>query len=272
MKRRAIYLIATVLIAIIIINIFPYLWLVLTSFKTRSDALTTIPKLIFTPTLENYLYAFAERGFTMYLINSLIIALGTSGLVILLSFPAAYVFSRLKLKGDNHIFFVILTTRMGPGVLVALPIFLMLSKIGLWDTHLVVILVHTAFNIAFATWLIKGFIDEIPRDLDEAAWLDRLKPISTAFRIILPICAPGVAITALVVFVMSWNEFLYALLLTGNKAKTLPVAIAGLVTPHGTLWGQIAAVAVLSSLPVLLTAYILQRYIVRGLTFGAVKG
>ena len=273
MKRVATnYLLAVVLIVVVIINIFPYIWLVITSFKTRSDALTTNPKIIFTPTWENYIYAFAERGFIGYLINSLIIASGTTALVILFSFPAAYVFSRMRLRGDNHIFFVILTTRMGPGVLVALPIFLMFSQAGLWDTHFVVILLHTAFNIAFATWLIKGFIDDIPRDLDEAAWLDKLKPFTTAFRIILPLCAPGVAITALFVFIMSWNEFLYALLLTGNKAKTLPVAIAGLVTPHGTLWGQIAAVAVLTSLPVLLTAYLLQRYIVRGLTFGAVKG
>lgn len=272
MARKLIYVVAALLVMFIFINIFPYLWLVITSFKTRADTLTTVPKLFFEPTLSNYIYAFSERGFTIYLLNSLIIALGTTGLVVLLAFPAAYVFSRMRLRGDNHMFFVILTTRMGPGVLVAVPIFLMFSSAGLWDTHLVVVLVHTAFNLAFAIWLIKGFIDDIPRDLDEAAWLDKLNPLKTAFRIILPLCGPGIAITALFVFVMSWNEFLYALLLTGNNAKTLPVAIAGLVTPHGTLWGQIAAVAVLTSLPVLLTAYLLQRYIVRGLTFGAVKG
>jgi multiple sugar transport system permease protein len=272
MGRKVIYIVAAALISFIGINIFPFLWLVITSFKTRADTLTTVPKLFFEPTFSNYISAFAERGFTVYLVNSLIIALGTTALTILLAFPAAYVFSRIKLKGDNHMFFVILTTRMGPGVLVAVPIFLMFSSVGLWDTHFVVILLHTAFNLAFAIWLIKGFIDDVPRDLDEAAWLDRLNPLKTAFRIIMPLCRPGIAITALFVFVMSWNEFLYALLLTGNKAKTLPIAIAGLVTPHGTLWGQIAAVAVLTSVPVLLTAYLLQRYIVRGLTFGAVKG
>ena len=263
--------VALIMVLFVLVYVSPYLWLVLTSFKSRADALSTVPKIIFQPTLSNYIVAFFERGFINYLFNSFVIALVSSALVTILAYPAAYTFSRFRLKGDNHIFFVILTTRMGPGVLVAVPIYLMLSKIGLWDTHFIVILIHTAFNLAFAIWLIKGFIDDIPKDLDEAAWLDGLSPVKTAFKVVMPLCKPGIATTAIFSFIMSWGEFLYALLLTGNKAKTLPVAIAGLVTPHGTLWGQIAAVAVLTSLPVLVTAYWLQGYVVRGLTFGAVK-
>lgn len=269
MKKSTI--IGMILAAFIIMYLFPYIWLVVTSLKTRYDALTTIPKVIFTPTLSNYISVFVERGFTKYFLNSFVIAAMTTIVTLFIAYPGAYTFSRMKLRGDNHLFFVILTTRMGPGVLVAVPIYLMFSKVGLWDTPFVVVLAHTAFNLAFAMWLIKGFIDEIPRDLDEAAWLCGMNPFQTALRVILPLCAPGIAVTSIFVFIMSWNEFLYALLLTGEKAKTLPVAIAGLVTPHGTLWGQIAASAVLTSLPVLATAYILQRYVVKGLTFGAVK-
>lgn len=259
------------MVLFVTIYLIPFIWLLLTSFKTRPDALSSVPKLIFSPTLDNYIKAFGERGFLKYMINSFIIATVTSALVVLLAFPCAYSFSRIKLRGDNHLFFIILTTRMGPGVLVSVPIFLMFSRTGLWDTHIGVILVHTAFNLALAIWILKGFIDGIPRELDEAAWLCGMKPTEVLFKIILPMCSGGIVITVIFTFVMSWIEFLYALLLTGDFAKTLPVALAGLVTPHGTLWGQIAAVATLTSVPVLVTAYILEKYVARGLTFGVVR-
>lgn len=269
--RRNITILAVIMVLFTLFYISPFFWLLLTSLKTRYDALSTTPKIFFTPTLSNYNKVFVERGFTKYFVNSLIVAFVTSILTVVLAYPAAYTFSRFKLRGDNHIYFVILTTRMGPGVLVAVPIYLMFSKIGLWDTHIVLILVHTAFNLALAVWLIKGFVDDIPKDLDEAAWLDGLSPLRTMFKIVMPLCYPGIATALIFVFILSWGEFLYALLLTGNKAQTLPVAVAGLVTPHGTLWGQIAAVATLTSIPPLIAVFFLQRYIVRGLTFGAVK-
>jgi multiple sugar transport system permease protein len=253
------------------------------SFKTQQD-IWAIPPNLNANTLRNYETAFGwwlvqmgqlmRPGFAFYrfLINSLTISLTATSVTMLVGVPAAFGFSRFKGKfmADNMLFFLILTLRMAPGFVEAIPIYLVFSQSILGGTAIPVVLMHILFTLTFVVWLMKGFFDEIPRDLDDRARIDGCSHFKT-FRLILPLVKPGLATTAIFSFIFSWNEFLLTLLLTGAETKSLPVAISGLVTPAGTYWGAILASSVIVTFPVLVFAIIVQKYLVRGLTFGAVK-
>jgi len=276
-------LIATIIGLIIFGVVSPWLWMVISSFKSWQD-IWAIPPNLRATTLINYVRAFGwwmvshgqvmrpAFAFFMFLLNSIVVSLSATGIVMLAGVPAAYAFSRFKGKiiADNMLFFLILTLRMAPGFVEAIPIYLVFSASGLMGTLIPVILMHSLFTITFVVWLMKGFFDELPEDLDERAMIDGYSRFQ-AFRLILPLAKPGLATTAIFSFIFSWNEFLMALILTGADTKTLPVAISGLVTPAGTYWGAILASSVVVTLPVLIFAFAVQKYLVRGLTFGAVK-
>jgi len=256
---------------IVFMEVAPFIWIVLMSFKTRLDIFEIPPKLIFTPTIHNYYNAFIKGPFGKYLTNSLIIDVSSTGLAILVGTLAAYAFSRFKIFGEKHIFFYILTTRMCPPVVVVLPLFIIYSKLNLYDTHIGMILIHTVFNLALAIWLMRGFFDEIPLEIDQAAMIDGYGEWAIFRKFILPLALPGIVVSALFCLIFSWNEFLFALVLTQFNATTLPAGVPQLVTSRGTYWGQVAAVGVILTLPVFIFAVIFHKHLVRGLTFGAIK-
>jgi multiple sugar transport system permease protein len=261
-----------VLLTAVVVALTPYLWMVLASFKNRVDLLSSVPKWIFTPTLANYPAVFIDKGYWPLAINSLVISTSSTALCILIGAPAAYVFARADFPGKEDLFFFFLTTRMAPPISIAVPLFLFFTSLGLIDTIYAVVIAHTSFNLSLVVWMMRGFFADIPREIDEAAVMDGRSRLGAFVFIIAPLAAPGLAATAVLCFILSWNEFLYAFILVAFDGRPLTVGIPGLVTPHGTLWGQVAAVAIVATLPIVLFTFIVQRQLVRGLTFGAVKG
>jgi multiple sugar transport system permease protein len=270
-QRTKAVLAYTFIIAYLFLTLLPYLWLVMTSFKTRLDAFSIPPKVVFHPTSENYVVVFRDKGFMLNLRNSVIVMLATTMFSLILGLPSAYAFSRFSFRGDSVLFFYLLGTRFTPVIVLALPLYLIMAKTRLIDTYVGIVAAHTAFNLAFVIWMMKGFFDTIPQEIDEAARVDGCSWLGSFLRIVLPLTLSGVAATSIFCAINSWNEFLMALILTGRKTATLPVAIPGLLTPQGTFWGQIAAVGSVITIPVFILAYSVQQYMVRGMTMGAIK-
>src|SRR5690606_21414957 len=261
-----------ILACVLVIALTPYVWILLTSFKGRLDILSPQPTWFFTPTFANYPAVLIDKEYLPLVFNSLIISLGSTALSILSGAPAAYVFARTDFAGKEDLFFFFLTTRMAPPISIAVPLFLFFTLLGLTDTIYAVVIAHTSFNLSLVVWMMRGFFAEIPREIDEAAMMDGRSKLGAFLRMIVPLPAPGGAATAVLCFSLSWNEYLYAFFLVAFEGRPLAVGIPGLVTPHGTLWGQVAAVAVVATLPVLIFTFLVQKHLVRGLTFGAVKG
>ena len=271
-KRRMITaLLFSVVIAYVVIMLLPYLWLLLTSFKYRVDAFSIPPKVFFKPTLDNYKVAFIDKGFLLNVKNSLIVTTFTTFFSLILGLPSAYAFSRFPFKGDKFLYYYLLGTRFTPIIVLALPLYLIMNKIGLTNSYTGIIIAHTAFNLAFVVWMMKGFFDTIPLEVDEAARVDGCSWFEVLLKIALPLTKSGIAATAVFCAINSWNEFMMALVLSGRNTYTLPVAIPGLLTPQGTYWGQIAAVGSVITIPVLIFAILVQKHMVKGMTMGAIK-
>jgi multiple sugar transport system permease protein len=256
--------------------LLPVYWLVTISLKTEVDQFAVPPKwFIFKPTLEHYRDAFVERSFGQYLITSAIVALVSTACALCLGTLAAYGLARFRLphKLNTRLALWILSTRMFPPIVTAVPLFLMMSNLRLLDTTLALIIVYTAFNLPFVVWMMRGFFNEIPREMEEAARVDGDTRLGALRRVVLPLVAPGLAATAVFCLIISWNEFLFALTLTQtDAAMTLPVGIAGRVTQYEIKWGVMSAAGVVAMIPILVFALSVQRYLVRGLSLGAVKG
>lgn len=249
----------------------PFIWLVMTAFKERTDVLSPIPKLLFTPTLSNFYQAFVVGEFGIYLKNSVITATGSVAICLIIGLPAAYAFSRFRVFGEKHLYFYLLSTRMAPGIALVLPLYMFFQGLGLLGTVWGVMIAHTAFNLALVIYLMRNFFDDIPKELDEAALTEGATEWQVFLWVVLPLARAGIAVTVVLAFLFSWNEFLFAFMIGGSGASTLPAGFPGLVTPLGTYWGQLAAVSVVVSIPVLLMVCFIQRHLARGLTFGAVK-
>lgn len=264
--------IATALIAgFVLLWLFPIYWIVLTSFKTPLIINEKVPVFWFTPTMENYRHLFDEINFAKPLLNSLIVTSATTAIVIVLGLLAAYSLARMDIPGGKHIALWMLSLRFMPPIAIVLPFFIAWQRLGIIDTHIGLILVYVAFNLPFAIWMLRGFLVEVPRDLDEAATLDGLGHLAILRRIILPVMAPGVAVTAIFTFVFAFNEYLMALVLTSRNASTVPVTVAKFIQPYSILWGDVGASATIQLLPILVVVFLLQRHIMRGITLGAVK-
>ena len=249
----------------------PFLWLIATAFKHRNDVMSPTPKILFSPTLSNFHEAFVIGTFATNLFNSLVTASASTILCLVLGLPAAYAFSRFRVYGEKHVYFYVLTTRMAPSIALVLPLYMFFQSIGLLGTLTAVTVAQTTFNLALVIYLMRNFFNDIPRELDEAALTEGATEWQVFRRIILPLARPGIAVTAMISFLFAWNEFLFAFMIGGTGAQTLPAAFPGLVTPHGTYWGQLAAASVVVSIPVLIMIWFIQRHLTRGLTFGAVK-
>jgi len=265
-----------------LIYFFPVLWIILTAFKTRADALAVPAKFFFVPTFDNFVRVFSRAGvgsdqefstgFDLFFFNSIFIAGSSVVLALIIGTLAAYGFSRHPLRGNDTYLFIILTTRMLPPIVVIIPIFLMFRVTGLSGTYIGIILLYTAFNLPFAIWMIKSFFDELNREVEDAARLDG----STERRVFRLICLPqikaGLAATAVFALILTWNEFLFALLLTGTETRTVPVAMARTIGGEiGVDWGLLAAIVCLFLIPVFVVTYALQNQLLRGVTFGTVR-
>jgi multiple sugar transport system permease protein len=258
-------------VGIVMLWLFPIYWIVLTSLKTPLQINEPVPTLLFAPTLENYRHLFTEFAFAHVLRNSLIITTATTAIVMTLALLAAYALARLRVPGGKHVALWMLSLRFLPPIAVVLPFFVAWQRLGLLDTHLGLILIYVGFNLPFAIWMLRGFLVEVPRDLDEAATLDGLGHLAIIRRIILPVVAPGAAVTAIFTFVFAWNEYLMALVLTSREATTVPVTVSKFIQPYTILWGDVGAAATIELLPMLAIVFLLQKHIMRGITLGAVK-
>jgi multiple sugar transport system permease protein len=259
------------LVVVVVGFAFPFYWMLTTSIKTRIETINPA-KWIFSPTLENLVFVFTKRNFLMYLKNSLLTVASTTLLSLVLALPAAYAFARFRFKGKENLAFTVLSLRMLPAMCVVLPYFLLGRFIGILDTSLILIIVYMSFNIPFAIWMLRGFIEDIPIEIEEAAWLDGCTLTRSLFKLIIPLIGPGVAATAIFIVIQSWNEFALALFLTSFQARTLPTMSTMFLSVTGIVWGEMASVGVLTTLPVLVFSLIIQKYMIRGLTFGAIKG
>lgn len=301
LQRR---LAGAVIVIYALISMVPFIWILATSLKSQADATSYPPKVIFTPSLEGYVNVFTNRSrqlpeymeslpppttwydklvrednmvitgrskFVSRYLNSLIIGFGSTFLAVFLGTLAAYAFSRFKIPGEEDLLFFILSTRMMPPIAVAIPIFLMFRKIGLNDTHLGLILLYTAVNLSLAVWLLKGFMDEIPREYEEAAMVDGYSRLQAFRKVVLPQAITGIAATAIFCLIFSWNEYAFAVLLTSGTAQTAPPFIPNIIGEGGLDWPAVAAGTTLFVIPVILFTILLRDHLLRGITFGAVR-
>jgi multiple sugar transport system permease protein len=298
---------AILAVILALIGLVPIIVMGVTTFKSRADVVAVPPKFIFEPTLEGFVFLLTERSnlsgkrleeakknaenlglfgqialkngqtitgpsdFVRRLWNSLIIAGGSTIASVTMGVFAAYAFSRFSIAGKDDLLFFILSTRMLPAVVVTIPLFLMYRQLGLHDTHLGMIILYTAFNLSLTVWLLKGFIDEIPKEYEEAALVDGYTRFQAFYKIVLPQAATGIAATTVFAFIFAWNEYAFALMLTSEAARTAPPAIATMQGRGGIEWSAIAAGSLAFLIPVVIITFILRRHLLRGVTFGAIR-
>lgn len=271
-KKVVITVIIFVIFFATVFFLFPIVWLFLTSFKQRRDAFSIPPSWIFLPTLDNFKYIFVTQRYSHFLLNSLVVVIFSTLISLTLGSLAAYGLARFKIPGARNIAFWILSMRMLPPIAVIIPFFLMMRRFGFLDTRASLIILYPVFNFPISVWMMRVFFMEIPVELEESAMVDGCSRMGAFGRITLRLAAPGLAATAILCFIMSWNEFMFALILTGLRSRTLPVATIGLQTDRAILWGPLCAAALIIMLPVVVFVLSTQRHLVRGLTFGVVKG
>jgi multiple sugar transport system permease protein len=252
----------------------PIYWMVATSLKNGSQLFTWPPTYVpWPPTLANYDEAFIQRPLLDYARNSVIVAAISTPLSVTISALAAFGFSRFRFRGRGLLLFLILAVRMLPALIVAFPLFLIFRDLSLVDTKLGLIIAYTVFNLPFNIWLLHAFFADVPREIEDAATVDGASQLRLFFGIMVPLAAPGLVASAILCLLLAWNEFGFALILTYTlNSQTLPMAIAGFTSDRGTYFGAMAAAGTLAVVPVFLFAIVIQRYLVQGLTAGAVKG
>ena len=251
---------------------FPLVWMFLGAFKKKTDILSSDPAWFFAPTIEHWKFIFENWHIGSHLINSLTISVGGTLFTLALGLPAAYGLSRYPIWQKDALVFDILSLKMIPPVATAVPLFLLSQKVGLYNSLTLLIMLNTAFQLPFVILVMKSFLDEIPYELDESAQLDGYGAFSVLFRVIIPLSLPGLICCTIFVFIFTWNEFLFANVMVGGELRPVPVIVGLALTHRGILWGPALALGVVVILPVLVLSASLSRYMVRGLTFGAVKG
>ena len=277
MRRQRPWLSITFWVVASLVTLFPIYWMFVVSAKSRVELFGKPTFIIRSFFSENYTNTLTNPSFQGYMFNSIVVATSNALLVTVLGLLATYALSRFKLVGQDNIFFWTITNRMAPPAVFLLPLFLLYTQtfaFGEWklyDTRIGLILLYCVFNLPFAIWMLKGIVDGIPKELDEAAMVDGANTLQVLMRVIVPLARPGLAVTAILTWVFAWNEYLFAATLTSVHARTITTGLAEFVTVTGTNWGQMAATATLTLLPALLFLGLVQHHIVAGLTFGAVK-
>jgi len=267
-QRRLIYV--GVVLAVILV-MFPFAWTLLLSFKTTDDIFAGATKLISRPTFENYA-ALWEGEFRRSFANSAIASIVSTFVALLIGVPGAYALSRMTTRAERPLSLLILASRMAPPIAFTIPYFLAYRWLGLLDTLAGLIIIYLTFNLSLVVWLMRSFFDSVPRSLEEAGWLDGATLWQTFTRIVLPISGPGLAATAILCFLYSWNDFFFSLILTRKEATTAPVAVVNFMNYEGWEWGKIAAGGTMVMLPVLVFSIAVRRFLIHGMTAGAVKG
>jgi len=258
-------------------TLFPIYWLFVISVKPAVQLFTTPSVFLDTVYWNNYAEVFQDETLRGYMMNSVIISTGNAVLVTVLAFFACYALSRYDLAGKENIFFWTITNRMAPAAVFLLPLFLLFTKVlkigdwSLYDTRIGMILLYCTFNLPFAIWTLRPTIDGIPRELDEAATVDGASTWQVIRQVVWPLAAPGLAVTLILTWVFAWNEFLLAATLTSFNARTITTGLSEYVTTTGTEWGKMASISIITLIPALVIFAVVQRHIVAGLTFGAVK-
>jgi len=258
------------LIALLLLPfLFPLAWMFMSSLKTQVQNTAYPPVWVFTPTLSNYREVFQKNPFLTFTLNSLVVAMGSTGLALVLGLPAAYAIARYKRSG---IALAILTARMAPGIGYLIPWFILFTKARLIDTYTALILTHLIVALPLVLWVMIGFFEDVPGDLIEAARIDGCSNWSAFLRVAIPLAKPGIVATGILGFIFSWNNFLFSLIIAGFKTRTLPIAVYSFLSYEEINWGGLTAAATVITLPVLILALLVQKHIVRGLTLGALKG
>ncbi len=268
-KRLSTLLTYAQFLLVSLVIVVPVAWMLLSSFKTSAEVTAYPPRLLFRPTLANYIRLFSTTPFLEYTRNSLIVAGVSTLLGLLLAVPAAYAVSWYRISWPATL---TLAARMAPGTLFLLPWYIMFSQVGLIGSHWALILTHTVITMPLVLWVMMSFFDAVPREVLESALIDGCSPSSALMRVAVPLVRPGIVVSTILAFVFAWNYFLFALVLSGFSSKTLPVAAFNFIGEGATNWGGLMAAAVLIALPPLILAFCVQRWLVHGLTFGAVKG
>ena len=271
-KRIGLMIVYALVFLAVFLSIAPILYLILTSFKEPELTFAIPPVWIFKPTLQNYREVLSSTDFGKYFFNSLFVALTTTFVALSLGTLAAYGFSRFRFRGNFWLRMGTLVPQMLPPIAIIVPLYVLFNRLDWIDTPQALITSYLTFTIPLATWMMIGFFDDVSLELEEAAMIDGCSRFEALIRVSLPLAVPGMAATAILVFLYCWNEFLYAVILTGREARTLPVIITSFMTNKSVLWGRIAASGSLVLIPVLIFALVAQRYLIRGLAKGAVKG
>jgi multiple sugar transport system permease protein len=252
---------------------FPVLWALLTSFKTERDVLAYPPLLVFAPTLANYREVlFGGSSILPNLWSSVVVSVWATLLTMLFAVPAAYALARLRYPGKRASGFYVLATQMLPPVGLIIPYYLVLQRVGGLDTYSGLVLIYLTFSLPFAIWLMVSYFEDVPYEMEEAALLDRAGRLRALWYVILPQVRGGIAVTTVFVFLNAWNEFMFAVVLGGNKVRPVTVAMFNFISVEQTQWARLAAGAMVAMAPVIIVGLLAQRHIVKGLTVGAVKG
>jgi multiple sugar transport system permease protein len=267
-ERTLLYLLVTILVIAVM---FPFIWILIISFKPTEDMFAWPPKLFFSPTVDHYVSLW-QGDFPKSFWNSLVTSVSSTVLAMLLGVPGAYALSRMAYKTGSRMSLLILASRMAPPIAFTIPYFLAYRYIGLHDTKTGLILIYLTFNLSLVVWLMRSFFDAIPRTLEEAAWIDGATMWQGFTKIILPITGPGLAATAILCFLYSWNDFFFALILTRTEATTAPVAVVNFLDHEGWQWGKIAAGGTMVMMPVLIFSIAVRKFLISGMSAGGVKG
>jgi multiple sugar transport system permease protein len=256
---------------VVVFFVFPVLYLFMTSLKSRLNIYAMPPKFIFVPTVQAWIEAFTKKPLFHFFVNSAVVAAGTTIISLIFGTLAAYALARFKIKGSQDISFFILSIRMFPPIAASIPIFLWMKQFALLDTRFGLIIAYTVFNLPFVVWMMREFIMAIPVELEEAAMVDGLTRMQAFRKILLPLIRPSLVAVAIFCIIFSWSEFLFSFLLTQTAAKTMPVSISEFITWREVTWEQVSAAGTALIFPVLVFSFFVQKYLVRGLSFGAVK-
>ena len=258
--------------AYLIFFLLPIIWILVISFKPNSEAIQIPPKLIFKPIFDNYITVFSNTTLMKSIINSFIISTSVTALTVICAVTSAYAFTRFQSAGSKGLSTLILITRMIPGIVLGLPLFIIASKIHILDTYFIMIIAVTTFALPFQIWMLFGFFQQIPKSLDEAALIDGCNWYQAFLKIILPAASPGIAATAIMTFLFCWNDLFFAVVLTRSAVKTAPLAVLEYVGFRNFNWAAIMASGVILMIPTLIVGFSFQKYMIKGLTAGAVKG
>ena len=269
-RTATLYVIAGLLVSV---WAFPVLWALLTSFKTERDVLAYPPLLVFAPTLANYRdVLWGPASILPNLWSSMVVSVGATVLTMLFAVPAAYALARLRYPGKRASGFYVLATQMLPPVGLIIPYYLVLQRVGGLDTYSGLVAIYLTFSLPFAIWLMVSYFEDLPYEMEEAALLDRAGRLRALWYVILPQVRGGIAVTTVFVFLNAWNEFMFAVVLGGNKVRPVTVAMFNFISVEQTQWARLAAGAMVAMAPVIIVGLLAQRHIVKGLTVGAVKG